>query len=323
MTALPRVSILLVTKNGARYLAEVLDGIGRQRGRFQLEEIIAVDSGSRDGSVEILREAGARVLTIPAAAFGHGKTRNLAASHACGDYLVFLTQDATPATDDWLENLLAPLVADPLVVGAYSRHTPRPSCHPMEWRRIVEEELTGRPDSRVNSRVENPDYSRNPAFFYFFANTSSVIRRSTWCDVPWPEVEFGEDQLWAKRILEAGYKTAYCADSVVYHSHSYGPWANFRRHFDHCAALHQEAGQPPPSRLAACLPAAARTARTDLAFWARERGQTRTQVVCRWALPALGWHLAARLGVWCGERADTFPAWLQTWFSYQAHLKSQ
>ena len=323
MTALPRVSILLVTKNGARYLAEVLDGIHRQRGRFRVEEIIAVDSGSRDGSVEILRKAGARVMTIPAAAFGHGKTRNLAASHAHGDYLVFLTQDATPAGDDWLENLLAPLVADPLVVGAYSRHTPRPSCHPMEWRRIVQEELTGMPDSRVNSMADNPDYKRNPAFFYFFANTSSVVRRRTWCDIPWPEVEFGEDQRWAKQVLEAGYKTAYCAGSVVYHSHSYGPWANFRRHFDHCAALHREAGQPPPSSLAACVPAAVRTVRTDLAFWARERGQTRTRVLCRWALPALSWHLAARLGVWLGERSYTLPDWLQTWFSYQAHIKSQ
>ncbi|MCE2485342.1 MAG: glycosyltransferase family 2 protein [Desulfurellaceae bacterium] len=322
MTALPRVSILLVTKNGARYLAEVLDGIGRQRGRFHLEEVIAVDSGSRDGSVEILRQAGARVMTIPAAAFGHGKTRNLAASHARGDCLAFLTQDATPATDDWLENLLAPLAADPLVVGAYSRHTPRPSCHPMEWRRIVEEEMTGRPDSRVNSRVDNPDYERNPAFFTFFANTSSIIRRSTWRDVPWPEVEFGEDHVWAKQVLEAGYKTAYCADSVVYHSHGYGPWANFRRHFDHFAALHQEMGRP-PSHLAACLPEAVRTARTDLAFWARERGQTKTRVVCRWALPALGWHLAARLGVWCGERAEKFPDWLQTWFSYQVYIKRQ
>ena len=322
MTALPRVSILLVTKNGARYLAEVLDGIGRQRGCFQLEEILAVDSGSRDGSVEILRKAGARVMTIPAAAFGHGKTRNLVASQACGDYLVFLTQDATPATADWLENLLAPLVADPLVVGAYSRHTPRPSCHPMEWRRIVQEELTGMPDSRVNSRVDNPDYDRTPLFFSFFANTSSVIRHATWRDVPWPEVEFGEDHLWAKQVLEAGYKTAYCADSVVYHSHSYGPWANFRRHFDHFAALRQEVGQP-PSSLAACVPTAARTARADLAFWARERGQTKTQVVCRWALPALSWHLAACLGVWCGERAQTFPDWLQAWFSYQAYIKRQ
>ena len=168
MTAPARVSILLVTKNGARYLAEMLDSIGRQRGGFQVEEIIGVDSGSRDGSVEILRRAGARVLTIPAPAFGHGTTRNLAASHAQGDYLVFLTQDATPANADWLENLLAPVVADPLVVGAYSRHTPRPSCHPMEWRRIVQEELSGRLDSRVNSRVNNPDYAHATRLFSIF-----------------------------------------------------------------------------------------------------------------------------------------------------------
>ena len=186
MTDLPRVSVLLVTKNGERYLDEVLDRIGQQRGCFQLDEIIAVDSGSRDRTLAILEAHAVRVIRIPAQEFGHGTTRNLAASHAQGDYLVFLTQDATPANADWLENLLAPVVAEPLVVGAYSRHTPRPSCHPMEWRRIVQEELSGRLDSRVNSRVDNPDYDRNPAFFYFFANTSSVVRRCTWYDIPGP-----------------------------------------------------------------------------------------------------------------------------------------
>ena len=323
MTNAPSVSVLLVTKNGERYLAEILRRIQEQRGNLRLAEIIAVDSGSRDQTLAILEEHAVRILQIPPQTFGHGKTRNLVASYAHGDYLVFLTQDATPARADWLENLLAPLVADPLVVGAYSRHTPRPGCHPMEWRRIVQEELTGLPHSHVNSVVDNPDYERNPAFFYFFANTSSVIRHCTWRDIPWPEVEFGEDQRWAKLVLEAGYKTAYCADSVVYHSHNYGPWANFRRHFDHFAALHQEAGQPLPSSLTACLPAAVRTARADLAFWAREQGQPQAQVLCRWALPALSWHLAARLGIWLGERAYTLPDWLQTWFSYQAYIKSQ
>ena len=153
----------------------------------------------------------------------------------------------------------------------------------MEWRRIVQEELSGLPHSRVNSLVDNPAYARNPAFFNFFANVSSVIRHDIWRQVPLPEVEFGEDQRWAKRVLEAGYKTAYCADSVVYHSHSYGPWANFRRHFDHVAALHREAGQPPPSRLAECLPTAVRTARMDVAFWAREQAQTNARVLWRWA----------------------------------------
>ena len=102
MTDLPRVSVLLVTKNAERYLDEVLDRIGQQRGCFQLDEIIAVDSGSRDRTLAILEAHAVRVIRIPPQEFGHGKTRNLAASHAQGDYLVFLTQDATPADADWL-----------------------------------------------------------------------------------------------------------------------------------------------------------------------------------------------------------------------------
>ena len=58
-------------------------------------------------------------------------------------------------------------------------------------------------------------------------------------------------------------------------------------------------------------------------FWAQERGQTKARVLCRWALPAVSWHVAARLGVWYGERAHTLPDWLRTWFSYQAHIKRQ
>ena len=72
-------------------------------------------------------------------------------------------------------------------------------------------------------------------FFYFFSNVSSVLRRSVWQQFPFPEVEFAEDQLWARRVLEAGYQTAYRADSLVYHSHGYGPWPNFQAAFRPCA----------------------------------------------------------------------------------------
>ena len=106
----------------------------------------------------------------------------------------------------------------------------------MEWRRIVEDELSGRSESCLNSR-QAPDYADNPAYFYFFSNVSSVLRRRVWQDIPFPEVAFAEDQLWAKRVLEAGYQTVYRADSLVYHSHAYGPWMNLRRHFDHAQAV--------------------------------------------------------------------------------------
>src|SRR5262245_26038801 len=150
MTVVTPVSVLLVTKNGERYLAELLQRVTRQQGPVAVREIIAVDSGSRDGTLQILRAFDAQLVQIAPHEFGHGKTRNLAAARAQGDYLVFLTQDATPANEHWLANLLAPLQTDPEVAGAYSRHLPRPHCHPMEWRRIVEQELSGRRESRLN-----------------------------------------------------------------------------------------------------------------------------------------------------------------------------
>ncbi len=321
MTDLPSVSVLLVTKNGERYLAETLQRVRGQQGHFRLAEIIAVDSGSRDRTLAILESHAVRVLRIPPQEFGHGKTRNLAAAQAQGDYLVFLTQDATPANAGWLAALLAPLLADPSIAGAYSRHLPRPHCHPMEWRRIVEDELSGRAESCLNSS-DAPGYTDNPAFFCFFSNVSSVLRRSVWQQHPFPEVEFAEDQLWAGRVLEAGYQTAYRADSLVCHSHGYGPWPNFRRHFDHARAL---GDLDAASRL--CLgrtPSTAwRAARRDLSFWRRLTQQGRLRVGLRWGGPALAWHLAALWGTWLGERKQVLAPSLVRRISLQESIKQR
>ncbi len=321
MTTLPSVSALLVTKNGERYLDEVLRSVRAQRGNFRLIETIAVDSGSRDRTPAILESHAVRTLRIPPQEFGHGKTRNLAASHAQGDYLVFLTQDATPANAHWLEALLAPLQADPSIAGAYSRHLPRPYCHPMEWRRIVEDELSGRSESCLNSS-HAPDYAHNPASFYFFSNVSSVLRRSVWQESPFPEVEFAEDQLWAKGVLEAGYQTVYLADSLVYHSHAYGPWMNLRRHFDHAQAI-SGLNQAPSLSGWGLLPLAWQVARRDLSFWRWLKKQGRLRVGLRWGGPALAWHFAALWGIWLGERRHMLAPSLVRRLSLQEGIKRQ
>jgi rhamnosyltransferase len=323
MTTTATASVLLVTKNGELYLDELLQAVQRQTGRVAVREIIAVDSGSRDQTLDILRRHNVATIQIPPREFGHGKTRNLAASHATGEFLVFLTQDATPADDHWLENLLAPLLTDTQVVGAFSRHLPRPRCHPMEWRRIVQEELSGMKEPRINSRQDNPEYERNPAFYYFFANVSSVLRRDIWERLPFPVVEFGEDQLWAKQVLEAGYKTAYCADSLVYHSHGYGPWANFCRHFDHFWGLSKKMALSPQQRLKDCAPLAVRAAKKDLSFWRWRTGHSRVRVAAEWGLSAISWHLAANLGVWLGERSDKLPYQVCRLLSLQEQIKRQ
>lgn len=321
MTTSATVSLLLVTKNGEPYIDELLRAVKQQAGRVTVREIIAVDSGSRDRTRDILLRHKVEVVQIPPHEFGHGKTRNLAASHATGDFLVFLTQDATPADDLWLDNLVAPLLADPQIVGAFSRHLPRPCCHPMEWRRIVQEELSGMTTSRINSLRDNPGYEQNPPFYYFFANVSSVLRRDAWERFPFPAVEFGEDQLWAKQVLEAGYKTAYCADSLVYHSHGYGPWANFCRHFDHFWGLSKKMVMTPQRSLTECAPLAVRAAKKDLSFWRRRTGHSRTRVAIEWGVTAISWHLAANLGVWLGERSGKLPYQVCRLLSLQEQIK--
>ena len=319
--AVPAVSVLIPTKNGARYLAEVLDGVRKQQGDFRLQEIIAIDSGSCDETVQILKQYGVTVVQIPAQEFGHGRTRNLLASHAHGDTLVFLTQDATPANERWLHNLLAPLRHDPSIVGVYSRHIPRPDCHPMEWHRIVEYEFHGKLESRVHAMIDNPDYERNRYLYRFFANTSSVLRRSFWEHSPFPEVDFAEDQAWADQVLKAGCKTAYAADSIVIHSHSYGPWANFCRHFEHAVAMHKLFGDPPQRSLQECLTGALRVAKLDLLFWRRQKGYSKAEVLKQWAGPAVNWHLAGNIGYWLGEQVERLPRWLVRRLSFQEQVK--
>ena len=110
----PAVSVVVPVKDGARHLAELLESISGQRVDADVE-VLVVDSGSSDGSVEIARAHEAQVIEIEPAEFGHGRTRNLAAERTTGDTIVFLTQDATPASTRWL--------------AVSSRHSIRTAAH--------------------------------------------------------------------------------------------------------------------------------------------------------------------------------------------------
>ena len=128
-TTLPSVSVIVPVKDGARYLSDVLTAVSRQRFDGEIETLV-IDSGSSDGSVEIAHRAGARVIEIAPSAFGHGKTRNLGAEQTSGDHIVFLTQDATPAHEEWLAELLAPIDVEPMVGLSFGPHLPRIATSP-------------------------------------------------------------------------------------------------------------------------------------------------------------------------------------------------
>ena len=96
-----RLSVVLPTKNGTATLPALLDALDEQRTTFPLE-VVAIDSGSRDGTRDLLALRVDRLIEIAPSEFDHGTTRNLGIEASRGELVVLLVQDAIPASADWL-----------------------------------------------------------------------------------------------------------------------------------------------------------------------------------------------------------------------------
>lgn len=224
------VSVLLLTKNAGRRLEDVLASVFAQRGVDF--EVVAMDSGSTDGTLELLSQHPVEVHRIASDAFSHGGTRNRIAALAKGSLLAFLTQDARPINTSWLASLKAAVDEDPKVAGATGRQVPRPGIRDAE--KYFQSYLYPAAPRRM---VLNSGQRYRIADF-FFSNANSIIRRSVWREVPFPEhVVMSEDQWWAREVLKQGYQLAYAADATVEHSHDHDPVALFKRNFDSGASL--------------------------------------------------------------------------------------
>jgi rhamnosyltransferase len=219
------ISVVIPVKDGGADLARCLDAIGRQETESEVE-LVVVDSGSADESVEVARSRGARVHEIPPEEFGHGRTRNLGASLARGDVLVFTSQDAYAADERWLSRLVAPLAREE-VAGSYGRQLPHTDAAPPE--RYFLDYLYG-PDPRIQRLGADGE----PIFEQtLFSNVSSAMRRFIWEEFPFADdLIMSEDQEWSRRVLRAGYELVYVADAAVHHSHRYSIVDAFRRFFD-------------------------------------------------------------------------------------------
>ena len=217
----PLVSIVLLTRDGAETLPAALEAIGRQRTDFPFE-IVAVDSGSTDGSLAVLERVAREVIHIEPELFNHGLTRNLAIDRSRGELVVLLVQDAIPASDDWLAKLAAPLRAHPDVAGAFCRQRPRPDATALT-KHYLGTWVGASPAPRSARLTSASELDRlgplERLHLCAFDNVCSCIRRSVWEQIPFAETPIGEDLEWAKAVLLAGFRLDYVADAAVLHSH--------------------------------------------------------------------------------------------------------
>jgi glycosyltransferase involved in cell wall biosynthesis len=229
----PKASIIVLTFNAGPGFEALLDKVSSQETDFDYE-ILVVDSGSTDGTVELARHYGATVHRVSRAEFDHGATRDLGISLSRGEYAALLVQDAVPLDEQWLAAMVEALNQDELTAGVYGRQIPCPESNALT-RVLVNSWPTASLDRREQVAGASYLYRSMPPTkrrsLATFDNVSSCVRRSVWEKLPFERGNFGEDMRWGKKVVEAGYKLVYEPRSAVFHSHERGAAYDLRRYY--------------------------------------------------------------------------------------------
>ena len=216
-----KASIVLRIKNEAKTLDAVLRGVKAQDYSGEVE-IIVVDSGSTDDSLEIAKRHDCRIIEIKPEDFSWGYALNLGAEKSGGEVVVYLSGHCIPVDNFWLKNLMESF-SNEQAWGAYSRHVPIPCVDPFEAVELI--------------YLWFPPGDGTPVETKAFSNSASAIRKSAWKKIKFNEdILMGEDADWALKAARAGGKIYYQPRSMVYHSHPPKLETVYRRWFWRCYA---------------------------------------------------------------------------------------
>jgi rhamnosyltransferase len=213
-------SIVIRAFNEERHIGRLLEGILRQS--VPAPEIVVVDSGSTDSTVEIVSRFPARVVAIEPAEFSFGRSLNRGIAATSRPLVVLASAHVYPEYDDWLERLLEPF-ADPTVALAYGRQ-----CGD-ERTKFSERQIF-----RQWFPAQGQPVQDHP----FCNNANSALRRESWTRSPFDESLTGlEDIAWARAAIARGERIAYVPEAVIVHVHEETPARIFRRYQREAMAL--------------------------------------------------------------------------------------
>lgn len=220
-----KVSLVIPTLDAENDIEDMLNRIYRQTRRPF--EVIVVDSNSSDRTVDIVKTfEWVRLISIDRSEFNHGLTRDMALRESSGDIVCFMTQDAVPADDFYIENLIAPILSDDRIAVSSGRQLPKNDARRFE--QLVREFNYG-PESNIRTKA---DIATMGIKAYFATDVCSAYRRNVYIELGgFEKTNMSEDMLMAAKALNAGYSVAYAADARVYHSHNLTPAEQYRRNY--------------------------------------------------------------------------------------------
>jgi O-antigen biosynthesis protein len=287
------VSAVIPVKDGDRYLEELLDALAREG----VEEVLVIDSGSQDRSLQIARAWHVELLQIDPGEFSHGRTRNLGAERTSGELICFLTQDATPCPG-WLAAYREAFTLAENVGVAYGPHLARPDTSPMIARELSEFFASFSPDGAPGvQRAGDPT---------FLSNVNACYARACWEEIRFRDMPYSEDQAFGEDVLAAGWSKVYSPGAAVLHAHDYPPVEFMRRYFDEYRGLREAKGHVEPFALAQSAGHVRRAVGADRR-WMADQGMSGAEAA-RWTALSTVHHAGRKVFSALGSRADSLPA---------------
>jgi glycosyltransferase involved in cell wall biosynthesis len=206
-------TIVIRAYNEEKHLDRLLTGIRQQT--LAGVQVILVDSGSTDNTVQIAEQAGARVVHIRPEEFSFGRSLNQGITAADSEHIVIASAHVYPVYPDWLERLVEPL-EDPQVGMSYGKQRGG------ETTQFAEQQIF---------RQWYPDQPQPLQAHPFCNNANAAIRRSLWEQHSYDESLPGlEDLAWARWVTEQGLRVAYVPAAEIIHLHQETPQGVFNRY---------------------------------------------------------------------------------------------
>jgi rhamnosyltransferase len=217
----PLVSIIIRSWNEGWALRDTLPALRLQN--YSNWELIVIDSGSTDGSVDLIRKAQPQYfIQIEKHDYNPSRVMNHGMQLARSEFGIFLNADATPQGPSWLRPLVTALFPTN-TAAVFGRQIARPDCR----------------------AVFACDYERcfgsareSSGWDHFFSMVSSGLRKDIWAQRGfWEKMQYSEDDEYTRWCKAEGYEVVYCPESVVMHSHNYTPAETYRRSFGEGRAM--------------------------------------------------------------------------------------
>lgn len=218
----PLISVVIRAYNEAKHIGRLLTGISQQT--LKDVEIILVDSGSTDATVEIASNYSVKVVEICPQEFTFGRSLNMGIAAASGEFIVIISAHCYPVYPDWLEQMIKPM-ADADVAVTYGKQRGGDTNQYSEHQFFSQ---------------YFPDSSQPRQGHPYAHNANAAIQRELWEQHPYNEALTGlEDLAWSSWVKQQGYSIAYVAEAEVIHLHDEKPSQVYNRYRREAIAMKQ------------------------------------------------------------------------------------